>query len=75
MLDGIDEVIIARVKQENIEFCRLLEQHQIYEQQLDLYNDLKFLTNEQEMERKRLQKLKLQGKDSMISILRQYQPE
>lgn len=73
MLDGIDEVTIERAKRENKEFCRLLEQHQTYEQQLDLYNDLKFLTNEQEMERKRLQKLKLQGKDRMISILRQYQ--
>lgn len=73
MLDGIDDLIIERAKQENTEFCRLLEQHQTYEQQLDLYNDLKFLTNEQEMERKRLQKLKLQGKDRMISILRQYQ--
>ena len=73
MLDGIDDLIIERVKQENTEFNRLLEQHQTYEQQLDLYNDLKFLTNEQEMERKRLQKLKLQGKDRMISILRQYQ--
>jgi tRNA threonylcarbamoyladenosine biosynthesis protein TsaB len=73
MLDGIDDIIIERAKQENPEFCRLLEKHQTYEQQLDLYNDLKFLTNEQEVERKRLQKLKLQGKDRMLSILRQYQ--
>lgn len=74
MLDGIDEMIIERATRENTEFCHLLEQHQAYEQQLDLFNDLKFLTNEQEMERKRLQKLKLQGKDRMLSILRQYQP-
>ncbi|MCZ6873965.1 MAG: DUF465 domain-containing protein [bacterium] len=74
MLDGIDEVVIERAKQENTEFRCLLEQHQTYEQQLDLYKDLKFLTNEQELERKRLQKLKLQGKDRMISILLQYQP-
>jgi hypothetical protein len=74
MLDGIDEVVIERAKQENTEFRCLLEQHQTYEQQLDLYKDLKFLTNEQEIERKRLQKLKLQGKDRMISILLQYQP-
>jgi uncharacterized protein YdcH (DUF465 family) len=73
MLDGIDEIVIERAKQENNEFRRLLEQHQTYEQQLDVYNDLKFLTNEQELDRKRLQKLKLQGKDRMISILHQYQ--
>ena len=74
MLDGIDDGVIERAKQENTEFRRLLEQHETYEQQLDLYNDLKFLTNEQELERKRLQKLKLQGKDRMLSILHQYQP-
>lgn len=73
MLDGIDDIVIERAKQENSEFRRLLEQHQTYEHQLDLYNDLKFLTNEQELDRKRLQKLKLQGKDRMISILHQYQ--
>ena len=31
------------------------------------------MTSEQEIERKRLQKLKLQGKDRMLTILRQYQ--
>jgi uncharacterized protein YdcH (DUF465 family) len=74
MLDGIDDVTIERARQENSEFSRLLEQHRTYEQQLDLFNDSKFLTNEQEVERKRLQKLKLQGKDRMLSILREYQP-
>jgi uncharacterized protein YdcH (DUF465 family) len=73
MLEGMDEALIERVKRENTEFCRLLEEHQRYEAQLDSYNDLRFLTSDQEMERKRLQKLKLQGKDRMIAILRQYQ--
>ena len=73
MLDGIDEAVIERAKQENTEFRHLLEQHETYEKQLASYNDLRFLTNEQEVERKHLQKLKLQGKDRMISILRQFQ--
>jgi uncharacterized protein YdcH (DUF465 family) len=73
MLEGMDEALIERVKQDNTEFCRLLEEHQQYETQLDCYNDLRFLTSDQEMDRKRLQKLKLQGKDRMIAILRQYQ--
>jgi hypothetical protein len=51
----------------------LLEEHQQYEVQLASYNDLRFLSSEQELERKRLQKLKLQGKDRMFAILRQYQ--
>jgi uncharacterized protein YdcH (DUF465 family) len=73
MLEGIDEALIERAKQENVEFCDLLEEHQKYEAQLALYNTLRFLTSDQEVERKRLQKLKLQGKDRMIAILSQYQ--
>jgi uncharacterized protein len=73
MLEGIDETLLERVKRDNVEFCRLLEEHQQYEAQLASYNDLRFITSEQELERKRLQKLKLQGKDRMFAILRHYQ--
>lgn len=73
MLDEVDEALIEQARQENAEFCRLLEEHQKYEEQLAAYNDLRFLTSMQEVERKRLQKLKLQGKDRMITILREYQ--
>ena len=73
MLDGIDTAVIEQVKRDNAEFCRLIEAHQQYEEQLAAYNDLRFMTSEQEVERKRLQKLKLQGKDRMLVILQQYQ--
>jgi uncharacterized protein YdcH (DUF465 family) len=73
MLDGIDAAVIEQVKRDNSEFCRLIEEHQQYENQLATYNDLRFMTSEQEVERKRLQKLKLQGKDRMLAILRQSQ--
>jgi len=73
MLDGIDTAIIEQIKRDNAEFRRLLEEHQEYEAQLTAYNDLRFMTSEQEVERKRVQKLKLQGKDRMLAILRQYQ--
>ena len=72
MLDGIDTAVIEQVKRDNAEFRGLLEAHQQYEAQLAAYNDLRFMTSEQEVERKRLQKLKLQGKDRMLTILRQY---
>ena len=73
MLDGIDAAVIEQMQRDNAEFCRLLEAHQQYEDQLAAYNDLRFMTSEQEVERKRLQKLKLQGKDRMLVILQQYQ--
>lgn len=72
MLDGIDEAIIEQAKRDSEEFRRLLEEHEQYELDLTLYNNVRFLTSEQEMERKRLQKLKLQGKDRMLAILRQH---
>lgn len=73
MLEGIDASLIEQVKRDNAEFCRLLEEHERYEQQLATYNDLRFMTSAQEVERKRLQKLKLHGKDRMLAILHQYQ--
>ena len=72
MLEGFDASLIEQVKRDNAEFCRLLEEHEQYEQQLAVYNDLRFMTSAQEVERKRLQKLKLQGKDQILAILHQY---
>ena len=72
MLEGIDESTIARLRQEDIEFRRLLDEHQQYESQLEAYTNLPYLSSEQEMERKQLQKIKLQGKDRMLVILQQY---
>ena len=73
MLEGISEATIARLRQEDIEFRRLLDEHQQYESQLEAYTNLPYLSSEQELERKRLQKLKLQGKERMLVILHQYQ--
>ena len=73
MLEVIDEALIEQVKRDNVEFSHLLEEHEQYEQQLVAYNDLRFMTSAQEVERKRLQKLKLHGKDRMLAILHQYQ--
>ena len=73
MLEGIDASLIEQVKRDNAEFCRLLEEHARYEQQLAAYNDLRFMTSAQEVARKHLQKLKLHGKDRMLAILHRYQ--
>lgn len=73
MLDGVDAELIERVKSENLEFRRLLAEHQEYETQLDTFNELRYLTSEQEMARKQLQKRKLLGKDRMLAILSQYE--
>jgi hypothetical protein len=72
MLEGVDATLVERVKRDNTEFRQLLEEHETYEGQLLNFNDLPYLTSDQEVERKRLQKLKLLGKDRMMAILDQY---
>lgn len=72
MLEGVDATLVERVKRDNTEFRQLLEEHETYEGQLLSFNDLPYLTGDQEVERKRLQKLKLLGKDRMMAILDQY---
>lgn len=72
MLDGVDAALIERVKEANAEFRQLLAEHAEYEAELCAFNDLRYLTSEQEVARKQLQKRKLLGKDRMLAILSQY---
>jgi uncharacterized protein YdcH (DUF465 family) len=66
-----ENALIVQLKETNPEFRQLMEEHRRYEQQLDEFNKLRFLTSEQELEKKQVQKLKLHGKDRMAEILRE----
>ncbi len=74
MLEDVDIALVERAQRENEEFRHLLQAHQLYETQLLDYDGVSYLSEVQEVERKRLQKLKLQGKDRMMAILYQFQP-
>lgn len=67
------EVLIDKVKNENIEFRALYLEHLELEKKLLELNKSKYLTPEGDIERKRLQKLKLLGKDKMAKILKEYE--
>jgi uncharacterized protein len=67
-----ENTLIEHLKQTNPEFRRLMEEHLRYEQQLQEFNKLRYLTSEQEIEKKRVQKTKLRGKDRMAEILKEY---
>ena len=67
-----EKILIEDLKQMNPEFRQLLEEHLQYEQQLDVFNKLRYLTSEQELEKKRVQKIKLRGKDRMAEILKEH---
>jgi uncharacterized protein len=65
-----DLALVEKLCDENPRFRKLFEEHAILEKQLDELDQKPFLTPEQEIERKKVQKLKLAGKDEMESILR-----
>ena len=67
-----DDTLIEQLQQMHTEFRQLMEEHLQYEQQLEAFNKLRYLTSEQEIEKKRVQKIKLRGKDRMAEILKEH---
>lgn len=66
-----DESLVKQLFEENPRFRRLYEEHQILERDLERLIAKDFLNSEDELEKKRVQKLKLAGKDEMEFICRQ----
>jgi len=54
------------------ELKRYVEEHEEFERQLAEMNRRLYLTAEEEVERKRIQKLKLAGRDRIEAILAKY---
>ena len=67
-----EKVLIEHLKETNPEFRQLMEEHLLYERQLEEFNKLRYLSSEQELEKKRVQKIKLHGKDRMAEILKEH---
>ena len=67
-----EKVLIEHLIETNPEFRQLMEAHLQYEGQLEAFNTLRYLSSEQELEKKRVQKIKLHGKDRMAEILKEY---
>ena len=67
-----ENALIEHLKQKDPEFRQLMEEHLRYERQLEEFNKLRYLTSQQEIEKKHVQKLKLHGKDRMAEILKEH---
>jgi len=65
---AIDSIETALLR-DNEEYKKLYEDHLVYEGQLEKFSPIKVLTPDEDLEFKRLKKLKLQGKDRMGQIL------
>jgi uncharacterized protein YdcH (DUF465 family) len=68
-MEDREALLIKKLAEEDPEFKRLMEEHIVFERQLEEFNTKTHLTPAEEMERKRIQKLKLAGKDKMEMIL------
>jgi uncharacterized protein YdcH (DUF465 family) len=66
-----DESLVQQLFEENPRFRRLYEEHQILEKDLQRLTAKDYLSTEDELEKKRVQKLKLAGKDEMEYIYKQ----
>jgi uncharacterized protein YdcH (DUF465 family) len=67
-----DELLISKYIDGDEELRRYVEDHKRLENQIEGYNRRVYLTPEEEMEKKRLQKRKLLGKDRIHEILSKY---
>ena len=64
-----DEELIQSLMADDAELKRYYEEHLELEQRLAEFNRRAYLTPEQELERKQIQKRKLSGKDRIMEIL------
>jgi uncharacterized protein len=65
-----EEVLVEKLRVENSEFKKWEQEHRQLENTLMSFETHRYLTPEQEVERKRIQKLKLAAKDRMMDIIR-----
>jgi len=67
-----EQEIVELLRKENEEFRKLSEEHRNLDGLLSEIDNKRYLTSEEEVERKRIQKQKLLKKDRMAELIREY---
>lgn len=75
MMKNDDEEFIKAILEKDSEFKKAYMAHEDYEKKLRDIDKRLYLSTEEQLERKRLQKLKLAEKDKMEAILSRYRKE
>ena len=70
-----DEELIHTLLEREPDLRHYYEEHVVLERQLDVFKQKLYLTPGEEMERRRLQKRKLAGKDRMMDILSRHRAD
>ena len=71
-MERADELLIERYIQQDGELKKNVEDHRKLQAALEDYNKRIYLTPQEELEKKKLQKLKLASKDRIYAILAKY---
>lgn len=71
-VEASEDVLVARLRTEDPEFKKWEEEHHKLESNLASIDSHVYLSPEEEIERKRIQKLKLAAKDKMMEMVRRY---
>jgi len=74
-MERYEEELIQRYLSNDHELRTLYDEHQALKHQLEDFRRRQYLTAEEEVEMKRIQKLKLASKDRMVAILNRHQHE
>ncbi len=69
---NIEPELLTKVKKDNVEFRRLYDEHTKLKNQVEELNRMKYLSPEQEVEKKTIQKQKLKSKERLMRILDDY---
>lgn len=64
--------IISILRSESEEYRKIEEEHRKLDKDLDEMSKKRYLTSDEEVEKKRMQKQKLQYKDRMAELIREY---
>ena len=67
-----DKLLIEKHITHDGELKKFVEEHVLFEKQLDELNEKVYLTPDEEMRQKELKKLKLAGRDRIEEILKKY---
>jgi len=67
-----DKLLIEKHIQHDNELKQFVEEHVLFEKQLDELSEKVYLTPDEEMKQKELKKLKLAGRDKIEEILKKY---
>jgi uncharacterized protein len=74
-MERYEEELIQRYLTNDHELRAIYDEHQMLKHQLEDFRRRQYLTSEEEVEMKRIQKLKLASKDRMMAILNRHQHE